>query len=309
MEHITLAVYILLLAGGAAGTAGLAVMKIRTGSAIPGKLLVIHLVFYGGLGLSLVYYYLNAVLGLAPATPAMGILAVVSSLIQAGLYLMAFIFLREIAPGTQRFRILYRICRIFCLALGAVSGFAALFYGMVLLGLPWKTWPIPSAVTYSLVGLTMLLLGLYCILTPLGKEVPAVVFLIRGWGIGFLLFVPLSAAEWAFKQYGTIAVGPLSLDYLFFCICSGVSIAAAFRSLRARPAPAGEIAVSDEAARRFGFTVRECSMVPMIARGLSNKEIAAELGISPATVRSHLYNLYQKAGVRSRIELLNTLKE
>ena len=46
----------------------------------------------------------------------------------------------------------------------------------------------------------------------------------------------------------------------------------------------------------------------MIARGLANKEIAGELGISPATVRTHIYNLYQKAGARSRVELLNKLR-
>jgi DNA-binding NarL/FixJ family response regulator len=45
----------------------------------------------------------------------------------------------------------------------------------------------------------------------------------------------------------------------------------------------------------------------MIARGLANKEIAAELNISPATVRTHIYNLYRKAEARSRVELINKL--
>jgi DNA-binding NarL/FixJ family response regulator len=49
-------------------------------------------------------------------------------------------------------------------------------------------------------------------------------------------------------------------------------------------------------------------MAVMIARGLANKEIAAELNISPATVRTHIYNLYQKVGARSRVELLNKLR-
>jgi DNA-binding CsgD family transcriptional regulator len=48
-------------------------------------------------------------------------------------------------------------------------------------------------------------------------------------------------------------------------------------------------------------------MAELIGRGLSNKEIASELGISPATVRTHIYNLYRKVGAGSRVELLNRL--
>jgi DNA-binding CsgD family transcriptional regulator len=49
-------------------------------------------------------------------------------------------------------------------------------------------------------------------------------------------------------------------------------------------------------------------MAIMIGRGLTNKEIAAELFISPATVRTHIYNLYQKVGAGSRVELINMLR-
>jgi DNA-binding CsgD family transcriptional regulator len=40
---------------------------------------------------------------------------------------------------------------------------------------------------------------------------------------------------------------------------------------------------------------------------MTNKEIAQKLCISPATVRTHLYNLFQKIDVTNRIELLNSL--
>jgi DNA-binding CsgD family transcriptional regulator len=65
--------------------------------------------------------------------------------------------------------------------------------------------------------------------------------------------------------------------------------------------------LSGAAADSLGLTERERSMVEMIARGLANKEIASELGISPATVRTHIYNLYRKVGARSRVELLNRI--
>lgn len=41
----------------------------------------------------------------------------------------------------------------------------------------------------------------------------------------------------------------------------------------------------------------------LVARGLSNREVAAELYVSPKTVQYHLTRVYAKLGVRSRAEL------
>ncbi len=66
--------------------------------------------------------------------------------------------------------------------------------------------------------------------------------------------------------------------------------------------------VPEERIKALGLSPRETEMAVLIARGLANKEIASELCISPATVRTHIYNLYQKTGARSRVELLNKLR-
>ena len=66
--------------------------------------------------------------------------------------------------------------------------------------------------------------------------------------------------------------------------------------------------VPEERIQALGLSAREAEMAVLIARGLANKEIAAELNISPATVRTHIYNLYQKANAGSRVELLNKLR-
>ena len=47
---------------------------------------------------------------------------------------------------------------------------------------------------------------------------------------------------------------------------------------------------------------RETEVVVLAARALPNARIAEELGISEATVKRHLANVYQKIGVRSRSE-------
>jgi DNA-binding CsgD family transcriptional regulator len=41
----------------------------------------------------------------------------------------------------------------------------------------------------------------------------------------------------------------------------------------------------------------------LVAQGLSNREVAAELYVSPKTVQYHLTRIYAKLGVRSRAEL------
>ena len=45
-------------------------------------------------------------------------------------------------------------------------------------------------------------------------------------------------------------------------------------------------------------------MLGLIAEGLSNKEIAARLYLSPRTVEKHVESLLRKTGARSRTQLL-----
>ncbi|HEX3787392.1 MAG TPA: helix-turn-helix transcriptional regulator [Pseudonocardiaceae bacterium] len=51
------------------------------------------------------------------------------------------------------------------------------------------------------------------------------------------------------------------------------------------------------------LTPQELQIVRLAAQGLSNRDIAAQLFLSPRTVGHHLYKAYPKLGVVSRTEL------
>ncbi len=71
---------------------------------------------------------------------------------------------------------------------------------------------------------------------------------------------------------------------------------------RARPNDLARILLDS-----YGLTHRETDIVLLLARGMSAKEIAAELALSPHTVRDHVKAIYEKAGVNSRGELVAAL--
>ena len=67
---------------------------------------------------------------------------------------------------------------------------------------------------------------------------------------------------------------------------------------RPRPVPPAAHPVVHEL-----LTPRELDTVRLVGQGLSNKEIALYLGVSVATVRTHLNKAYDKLGTDSRVEL------
>jgi len=67
--------------------------------------------------------------------------------------------------------------------------------------------------------------------------------------------------------------------------------------------------LSFESLAPYHITEREFEVITLISEGLTNKEMGAQLGISANTVNNHVANIFSKTKVRSRIDLLNLLKQ
>ena len=65
--------------------------------------------------------------------------------------------------------------------------------------------------------------------------------------------------------------------------------------------------IDGKSIEQYKITERELTVIKLICDGMTNKEIAANLNISVNTVNNHVANVFEKTGVRSRVELLRVL--
>jgi DNA-binding NarL/FixJ family response regulator len=83
-------------------------------------------------------------------------------------------------------------------------------------------------------------------------------------------------------------------------VCPGVLCSALFRYFQSEAASV----VCGSPRRRLGLTRREQQLVPLIAKGLTNKEIANYFSLSEQTVKNHLYRMKHKIGAEDRLDIV-----
>lgn len=66
----------------------------------------------------------------------------------------------------------------------------------------------------------------------------------------------------------------------------------------------GQTARRREAATRDDLTAQELQIARLVAEGLSNRDVAAQLFLSPRTIDFHLRNVFRKLGISSRMQLV-----
>jgi DNA-binding NarL/FixJ family response regulator len=80
----------------------------------------------------------------------------------------------------------------------------------------------------------------------------------------------------------------------------GQEIGNALRALLSADGQFEELAPTDSK-----LSKRQKQLIVMLDRGLSNREIAEELGISEHTVKVHLWRLFRRLGVKSRTQTIH----
>lgn len=76
----------------------------------------------------------------------------------------------------------------------------------------------------------------------------------------------------------------------------------------AAEAPAAESSALPALAGHAALTERERQVLDLVARGLTDREIAVELHASPHTVRNHIRHLMEKLGVHRRVRLARLVR-
>ncbi|WP_422480953.1 helix-turn-helix domain-containing protein [Pleomorphochaeta sp. DL1XJH-081] len=310
MKHVILLTYSIIFSTGFGALAALLVLSIRLKQPFTKRMAVVQSLFIASLALVAIYYYLMQVLELVGPKQEQveNVFGTIGTLLNMGLYIGMWWILgiRELRKGHIS---LY--ARISCL--GSVGIMASALIGSFLptsflhTMTPRTLWQI---FVYLTVAVTLLLFGLTLVRADMKQQHGAYRLLVHGIGYCSLAFVPLSLLELLLNRSTQNSLYPLSLEYLFYLGINVIVLVSSIRSLAKDPNNASAFGTINESAwSRFSLTAREREMATLIAQGLSNKEIAGNLGISEATVRTHIYNLFQKVGAQSRIELLNLLHD
>ncbi len=285
------------------GGTALFLLDMRVRSRLLRPLLVFQVLFLVALGLEVLYFYLASLPGGIDPAMALLILIVVMG-INAAVWGIVIVLIRRFSPLSEKRRgypstaeilaflvIVKSIANIWVMAIGQMDQEAWVLGGHILSGLAMAAFGVRAR-------------------GPLSQEISqAIRPLIRAYGLCALIFAPIGVIEYGIQSARLPWLSYVSLDHLFYLAWNMVSMSAAIRLFK--PTEAGNPvleSVPEERRQSLGLSAREAEMAVLIARGLANKEIAAELNISPATVRTHIYNLYRKAEARSRVELINKLR-
>ena len=88
-------------------------------------------------------------------------------------------------------------------------------------------------------------------------------------------------------------------------ICGGAQCSVLFSHLEKE----AETFPSAALHRDLGLTRREQQLIPLLTRGLTNKEIANHFSLSEQTVKNHLYRMKRKVGASGRLDIVDLCRQ
>ena len=127
-----------------------------------------------------------------------------------------------------------------------------------------------------------------------------------------VFFVLMMTADSTFVSWwfylNPVGAAPYWLNLVFYLLWLAVLLFYVLNYYRQPEENSLAADFSEAFLKEIGLTPRECEIVKLILLGRSNSEIAEKYFISPKTVKTHITNIYQKAGVKNRIELAVLIK-
>ena len=75
------------------------------------------------------------------------------------------------------------------------------------------------------------------------------------------------------------------------------------------PSPNGDFVMNEQALNKLGISGRELEVLQLMAKGMSNQEIAEALFVSRNTVKTHSSNLFLKLDVNRRIQAVEKARK
>ncbi len=132
----------------------------------------------------------------------------------------------------------------------------------------------------------------------------------RSFVVGLLIFATVGYLESAANSLGSLQTTTASFSdesgFLYSSIpyaLYGIFLIYYFLHYPL-PAPLANDELTEAFLAKYGITDREREIILKVIEGKSNSQIADELFISLATVKTHLHNIYGKMNVDSRYDLL-----
>jgi DNA-binding CsgD family transcriptional regulator len=126
-------------------------------------------------------------------------------------------------------------------------------------------------------------------------------------GYGAFLAVGTLALQWL--DYQRLARSHTG-DIYIFLIAAGFLALGVFVGIRLiGPGKPASFDGNPKAQAALGISPRELTVLHELAAGRSNKEIAANLNVSPNTVKTHVAQVYGKLGAKRRTDAINKARE
>ncbi len=123
------------------------------------------------------------------------------------------------------------------------------------------------------------------------------------------VFFPLMLIDVAMSDMAFLAVFQFLNNMaqpVYFLALSCLTVVFGLKYLN-RPGYSHKGKLTDYFLTAFGITGREAQIIALLMDGASMKRIGEKLFISPKTAENHVYNIYQKLGVRNRVQMFRMM--